>query len=109
MRSSTLFKCGPLPPTSTSCPPDVIHVMGVTRPSPIFAALLLLCFILNANRRTKNGGSQETRLSITKYMCILITRDNQQLRLLCNERKTAVRRTATRRDGAFEESLPTSE
>ena len=38
-----------------------------------------------------------------------ITRDNQQLRLLRNERKTAARRTATQRDGAFEESLPTSE
>ena len=29
--------------------------------------------------------------------------------LLRNERKTAVRRKATRRDGAFEESLPSSE
>ena len=34
---------------------------------------------------------------------------NQQLRLLRNERKTAVRRKATWRDGAFEESLPSSE
>ena len=43
------------------------------------------------------------------FMHVPITRDNQQLRLLRNERKTAVRRTATRRDGAFEESLLTSE
>ena len=33
MKFSTLFECGPLPPMSTSCPPDVIHVTGVPRPS----------------------------------------------------------------------------
>ena len=40
------------PPTSTSCPPDVIHVIGIHRPSLFFVALLLplLCIILNGNR-----------------------------------------------------------
>ena len=28
------MKLGPSPPTSTSRPPDIIHVIGVSRPSP---------------------------------------------------------------------------
>ena len=34
MKSSTLFEHGPLPPTSTSRPPDVIHVIGFPRDCP---------------------------------------------------------------------------
>ena len=30
---------------------------------PVFRALLLLCIILNANRRTKNGGGLGTKLT----------------------------------------------
>ena len=53
----------PSPPTSTSRPPDIIHVIGVPRPSPFFHVLPLLCIILNANRRTKKkGGGLWTRL-----------------------------------------------
>ena len=40
MKSSTLFhivECGPYPPMSTLRPPDIIHVIGVPRPSPFFA------------------------------------------------------------------------
>ena len=61
IKSSALFERGPLPPTSISHPPDVIHVISVRdrcpRPSPFFffAALPLPCIVLNANRR-KNGG-----------------------------------------------------
>ena len=37
MKSSTLFlNADPSLPTSTSRPPDVIHVIGVPRPSPFF-------------------------------------------------------------------------
>ena len=50
------------PPTSTSHPPDVIHVIGVLRLSPFFATFPLPCIILNANRKTKNGGGLGTRL-----------------------------------------------
>ena len=32
-------------------PPDIIHMMNETRPSPF----LLMCFIVNANGRGKNG------------------------------------------------------
>ena len=32
MKSSMLFQCGP-PPTFTSCPPDVIHMISVSMPS----------------------------------------------------------------------------
>ena len=39
------------PLTSTLCPPDVIHVIGVPRPSLLFTTLPLLCIILNANQR----------------------------------------------------------
>ena len=71
MKSSTLFKCGPLPPTYASHPPDVIHVTGVPRPSPFFATLLLLCIALNANQRTKNGGGLGTRLmNVALTVCI---------------------------------------
>ena len=46
----------PSPPMSTLRPPGIIHVISVPRSSPFFATLLLLCIILNANRRTKMGG-----------------------------------------------------
>jgi len=59
MQSSTLFECGPLPPTSTSHPPDIIHVISVPRPSPFFT---LFRFRVLENRRTKNGGGLGTRL-----------------------------------------------
>ena len=61
---------GNAPHTSTSCPPDVIHVIGVPRPSPFFAPLP--CTILNKNRRTKNGGGLGTRLDIVHIVNLLI-------------------------------------
>ena len=45
MKSSVLFECGPLPPMSTSRPPDVFHLISIPRPSPYFAALSLSCII----------------------------------------------------------------
>ena len=62
MKSSVLFECGPLPPTFTLLPPDIIHVIGVLRPSPFFTALPLPCIIMNVNQRTKNGGGLGTTL-----------------------------------------------
>ena len=59
MKSSTLFERGPLPPTSTSCPPNVIHVIGIPRPSLFFATLQLPCFILNTKQGTKMGEAME--------------------------------------------------
>ena len=54
--SCALFwQLGPSPPyvhlVSTSCPPDVIHMMNAPRPSLFFAGLPLPCIIVNANRR----------------------------------------------------------
>ena len=44
----------PPPPMSTS---DTIHIIGFPRPSLFsFAALPLLCIILNKSQRTKNWG-----------------------------------------------------
>ena len=48
--------------TSTSRPPNVTNVMDETRPSPFFHTLPLLWIILNANRRTKDGGGLGMRL-----------------------------------------------
>lgn len=41
MKSSTLLKCGPLPSyfKSTSCPPDIAHVVSVPKPSLFFTTL----------------------------------------------------------------------
>ena len=50
----------PPPPTSTSHPPDVIHVTGVPRAFPFFTTLQL--HVLNANRRTKMGEGLGMRL-----------------------------------------------
>ena len=50
---------------STSCPPDVTHVVGVPRSSVFFfASLLPLCIILNAIRRTKMGEAWERDLQL---------------------------------------------
>ena len=65
MKSSTLFERGPLPP--------YVHLASTRRHSrdrcsqafPVFRALPLPCIILNANRRTKNGGGLGTRLVAT--------------------------------------------
>ena len=62
MKSSTLFERGPLPP--------YFHIVSTRRHSrdrcsqafPVFRTLPLPCIILNANRRTKNGGGLGTRL-----------------------------------------------
>ena len=61
MKYSTLFECGPLPPTSTLCPSDVIHVISVPRPSLFFTALPLPCFVLNAKEQKwgKHGNEVE--------------------------------------------------
>ena len=53
MKSSTLYlNVDPSPPTSTSRPPDVFHVISNPRLSPYFAALSLPCII--PNQRTTN-------------------------------------------------------
>ena len=56
------FECISLPPYIHLSLPDVIHMIGVPRPSLFFAALPLLFIILNANCRAKNGGGLGTSL-----------------------------------------------
>ena len=57
---------GPHPICSWALPPTTTlrqrHVVSFPQPSPFFAALSLLCIILNTNQRTKKGGSLGTRL-----------------------------------------------
>ena len=92
MKSSTLFECGPLPSSSlvprplpdfisqlwrklakeqgypTSCPPDVIHVISVSRPSLFFAALPLTCAIVNVSKKkAKNGGQVAGFVAMVMY------------------------------------------
>ena len=58
-----VFECGPLPP--------YIHLASIwhhlcdrcSQAFSVFCTLPLPCIILNANRRTKNGGGLGTRLS----------------------------------------------
>ena len=50
----------PLPPTSTLCPPDIIHVMNVSKSSPFFTVLLLLCNT-DTQRRPGNEAGLEIR------------------------------------------------
>ena len=56
MKSSTLFECGPLPPRSILCPPDISYVIGVPRPPSFFTVLPLPCIILmQAEKQTKKA------------------------------------------------------
>ena len=62
VKSSKLFERGPLPPTSTSRPPYVIHVISVLSPSPFFAALPLPCTYYTEckaiNKKQGGGGGE---------------------------------------------------
>ena len=62
MIQCVVFAVGPLPLTSFWCPPDITHMMDETRPSLFFLRSSASVYILNANRRTKNGGGLGTRL-----------------------------------------------
>ena len=42
MIQCVVLAVGPLPPLSTLCPPDIIHVMNVPSPSLFFASHVLL-------------------------------------------------------------------
>jgi len=66
------------PLTSTLCPPDVIHVIGVPRASLYFTALPFLYIILNANWRTKNWGrpGNEARRRINMQIKYFAKNDN---------------------------------
>ena len=74
MKSSTLLEHGPLPPMSTSRPPDVIHVISVLSPSPFFAALPLPCTYYTEckanNKRRGGGGGPGNKAS--KKQCVYI-------------------------------------
>ena len=50
---------GPCPPTSTSHPPDVSHMMNSPRSSTFFTALRLPCIMVNANWRANMGYAWE--------------------------------------------------
>ena len=54
-----LWRLSLFPPTSTSHPPDIVHVMNAPRPTPFFfvcfAGLPRLCIIAITNRIKKEG------------------------------------------------------
>ena len=72
MKSSTLFHVfdgGPLPPTSTSRPPDIIHVIGVPRPSPgFFLRSSVAVHYTERKPKNENGGGLGTRLVLDSVL-----------------------------------------
>ena len=79
MKSSTLFVVGaPPPPTSTSRPPDVIHVTSVPRPSPFFSRLPPPRISKPKNKKRGRPGNEARRLHalITVLVCYnILNRD----------------------------------
>jgi len=59
----------PSPHTSTSRPPDVIHVTGVPRPSPFFALFRFRVLYWTKTEEQKTGGGLGTRLS---FHCVAV-------------------------------------
>ena len=53
IKSSTLFECGPLPPTSISCPLDVIYVLS---PSTFFASFFSVYYTERKPKNKSMGG-----------------------------------------------------
>ena len=43
---------------ASSCPPDVIHIVGVSMPSPFFAALLLPCIMQTKEQKRERPGNE---------------------------------------------------
>ena len=72
-------------PTSTLCPPDVIHVIGILRPRLFFAAFPLPC--MNANWKTKNwwrpGNKATTTLYDTVALPVRVDGESSLLTTLC--------------------------
>ena len=62
MKSSTLFQCGPLPPSVNIASTWHHSHDKCSQAFPIFATLLLLQNILNTNWGTKNWGDLGTKL-----------------------------------------------
>ena len=56
----------PSPPTSTSCPPDVIHVIGVPRPSPFFVLFRFHVLYWTQTKEQKTGEARERGYFITE-------------------------------------------
>ena len=61
---------GNAPHTSTSHPPDIIHVIGVPRPSLFFAPLP--CIILNKTEEQKRGRPRnEAKIKVQPFGIII--------------------------------------
>ena len=59
----TSWLMGEAPPTSTSCPPDLIHVIGVPRPSPFsHSSIRFRVLYWTKIEEQKNGGGLGTSL-----------------------------------------------
>ena len=62
MKSSMSFECGPFPPyvhlASTSRPPDVIHVIGVPRPSRFSRSSASVYYSKPKNKKRGRPGNE---------------------------------------------------
>ena len=77
MKCSTFYECGPLPspPTSTSCPPDIIHMVSVPRFPPFFTTPCSRVLYWMYTKEQKQGRlGNEARLIVNCYtiaVCIV--------------------------------------
>ena len=77
MKCSTFYECGPLPspPTSTSCPPDIIHMVSVPRFPPFFTTpCFRVLYWMHTNEQKQGRLGNETRLIVNCYtvaICIV--------------------------------------
>ena len=70
MKCSTFYECGPLPspPTSTSCPPDIIHMVSVPRFPPFFTTpCFRVLYWMHTNEQKQGRLGNETRLMVNYY------------------------------------------
>ena len=60
-----VFECGPSPPTPTSRPPDIIHVIGVLRPSPFFMLFHFRVLYSTQTEEQKTGEAWDEAMQIS--------------------------------------------
>ena len=72
MKSSMLFECRPLPlpPSTTSCPPDVIHVCSQAFPFFFFCSSAFV-YYTECKPKNNNGEGPETRVGVN-ILCMIM-------------------------------------
>ena len=75
IKCSAFYECRPLPPTCTSCPPDVIHMVSVPRFPPSFTTPCFhVLYWMHTKEQKQGRPGNETRLIVNCYtiaICIV--------------------------------------